>query len=38
LSEKDDYRYYFAIYLYDSKQKDVVSGKTAKEIVLEVMK
>lgn len=37
-SEKDGQKDYFAIYLYDSTQKEVVSGKIAKEIALEVMR
>lgn len=37
-SEKNGDRIYFAIYLDDSQNKDVVSGNVAKEIAIEIMK
>jgi len=37
-SEENGDRVYFAIYLEDSKNKDVMSGDVAKEIAIEIMK
>ncbi len=37
-SEKNETKTYFAIYLEDSKHKDVVSGNAAKKIAIEIMK